>query len=266
MLKNPTNFKSNHSEQIIMKKIVEEFPVRVLLEGIYKDRYQSDIYIAQSEKPDFIVTDKSKNEVIGIEHVRCYPQRKKHPVITSKGLTKLCQECISELQVNGFFKDEIPYAITVRVPLKLYLYGYTYSKKESIKREIREKIELQRGETSISNKSFKYISDVNISYLIKPVEAPAKISIQIQPDMLIWLRPNKKSIRKAINDKSKKLTSYKNENQDITKWWLCLEIPHNSFISTIKHDLPKRVISEYDGIYVVDMHTGLISSLKQAQS
>lgn len=243
------------SNRDFLKKAKEELPVRILLENIFKERCFSDINLVGGEKPDFKVTDNSNLSVIGIEHVRCYPLRKRHPLHTVKGLSKLCRECISELQNDGFFREETPYSITIKVPLKLYLYGYAHSKEETIKDEIKAQI-------GHEGKKSKYISEVRISYYTESVEIPPKISIHIQPDMLVRILPNKRSIRQAIKDKSKKLSSYKDENKDVTKWWLCLEIPHNSFISTIKKDLPKQIKSKYDGIYLVETNSGIISPLK----
>ena len=245
------------SNRNFLKKAKEEMPVKILLERIFKERYYSDINLTRGEKPDFKVTDNSNKAVIGIEHVSCYPLKDQHPLHTHivKGLSKLCRECISELQNNGFFREEIPYSITIKVPIELYLYGYAHSEEGTIKDEIKAQIGHERKES-------KYISEVRISYRTEPVEIPPKISIQIQPDMLVIIQPNEQSIREAIENKSKKLSSYKNGNKDITKWWLCLEIPYNSFIGTIKEDLPEPIKSEYDGIYLVNTNSGLIVPLK----
>lgn len=243
------------SNRDFLKKAKEELPVKILLENIFKERYFSDINLTGGEKPDFKVTDNSNKSVIGIEHVSCYPLKNRHPLDIVKGLSKLCRECIFELQNNGFFRKEIPYSITIKVPLKLYLYGYAHNEEGTIKDEIKAQIEHEGKES-------KYISEVRISYLTEPVEIPPKISIQILPDMLVIIQPNQQSIIKAIENKSKKLSSYKNGNKDITKWWLCLEIPHNSFISTIKADLPEQIESEYDGIYLVETNSGIIFPLK----
>lgn len=239
------------SNRDFLKKAKEELPVRILLENIFKERYFSDINLIGGEKPDFKVTDNSNRSVIGIEHVSCYPNQ--HSLHIVKGLSELCRECISELQNNGL--EVIPFSITIKVPIKLYLYGYAHSEEGTIKDEIKAQIRHEGKES-------KYISEVRISYLTEPVEIPPKISIQIQPDMLVRILPNKRSIRQAIKDKSKKLSSYKEENKDVTKWWLCLEIPHNSFISTIKKDLPEQIKSKYDGIYLVETNSGIISPLK----
>ncbi|OUQ54222.1 hypothetical protein B5E60_02545 [Alistipes sp. An116] len=239
---------------------------------------KKDLYVTFCEEPDFII---SLNDVssakIGLEITQCYATKKYNSPQINSDLIKLCKTAITEDEkvansIKGIDHIQVIFSHDIMT-------GNLRYDKQKLKQEFQ--LFILNG----NNTSGEYIRDIKTWH--SGIYSPNDPKIIVNSDMMYWIPtidavvemlgnakkeetttegseqknkdPQKKSvnikeidpIRRCISDKEKKIANYKSNNDSVSQWWLCIEIPEDAYMDPRLYQLVPGFKSEYDKIFIV---------------
>lgn len=240
---------------------------------------KKDFCVTFCEKPDFIVclNDESSTK-IGLEITQCYATKKNNSPQINSDLIKLCKIAITEDEkvansIQGMDYIQVTFSHDIMTGNLLY-------DKQKLKQEFKSFI------INENNTSGEYIRKIKIGYSgIYSLEDP---KIVVNSDMMYWVPTidavvemldkakkeesiterceqkdkalPKKSvnieeidpIRRCVSEKEKKIANYKRNNDSVSQWWLCIEIPEDAYMNPRLYQLALGFKSKYDKIFIVN--------------
>lgn len=222
----------------------------------------NDLCIKFSENPDFIISSTDVSfKTLGLEIIDCYKLDGRKTYCISKTLSdlkKICTEVIKDIQ-NSNIHDPFYGINSFKLIFKHEIIVCGNFDKNKLKEELRDFI------LNKDKRDGNYLCSIDIGYnsFFK-----SEHNIEIFPDMA-YIVPSINNIAlqqqtlgiqapdpvlRSIEIKEEKLVTYKTKQQNnIDKWWLCINVPQNEYMNPQSYKLPTNFESKYDRIYLVSM-------------